>query len=113
MSYEGYCQCLCANGHYFVDDGRGDVESTCPECKSTVAWSNGVDDTNCDSYGEIDMEMLIAQRAGTATCNLGHVHETSPAIYRIPTPRRTKELRCYRPGYGGTPLVPLNSFTGY
>jgi len=106
MSYEGYVQCLCSNGHYFHGDGRGDP-APCPVCKSPVVWENNVDETNCDSYGEIDMEQLIAQRAGTATCNLGHVHETSPAIYRIPTPRRTEELRSYRPDYGGTPLVLL------
>lgn len=106
MSYEGYVQCICSHGHYF-NSYSYDAPSNCPTCKGPAVWENSVDETNCESYGEIDMELLIAKRAATATCDLGHVHETSPAIYRVPTPRRTKELRCYRPDFGGTPLVPL------
>jgi len=47
MSYEGYQQCLCTNGHYWTvdcyDHSRNDL---CPDCGSPIAWENGVDLTN-------------------------------------------------------------------
>jgi hypothetical protein len=107
MSYEGYVQCICSNGHYFNDDSSYGATSNCPTCKAPAAWENNVDETNCDSYGEINMESLIKVPRRTDKCNLGHIHEVAPAIYRIPTPRQTNALRCHRPGCGGTPLVPI------
>ena len=107
MSYEGYVQLLCPEGHYWVIDAADDSEPRCHCCDGSVAWSNAVDDTNCDTFGEIDMTPFVVSRAIFETCNLGHVHEKGSDVYRIPTPEETQKARCYRPGYGGTPLVPI------
>ena len=48
MSYEGYEQVICINGHAWNIDayessyGLGD----CPYCKSRPIWHNSVDETN-------------------------------------------------------------------
>lgn len=52
MSFEGYYQILCKNGHYHCEDcyssyGYGDtLVWRCPECQEQVAWENLVDITN-------------------------------------------------------------------
>jgi hypothetical protein len=56
MSYEGYVQYLCKNGHYWTVDAYDDYESTCPDCccpdcRERPYWENCVDETNgsyCD-----------------------------------------------------------------
>ena len=53
------------------------------------------------------MAPFVVSRATFETCNLGHVHENGVDIYRIPTPEETEKARCYRPDYGGSPLVPI------
>lgn len=108
MSYEGYVQCLCKNGHYWDDPGEYSETSECPICKSTAKWWNSVDETNCDSYGFIDMSVFLIKKADEQVCNLGHTHYIDHDTYRIPTFEETKKARCYRPDYGETPLVPLD-----
>ncbi len=113
MSYEGYSQNLCSKGHYWeADESYNGKISTCKFRNTEPVWSNPVDDTNCESYGEIDMEALRTNLAVLQKCNLGHDHEMTSATYRIPTDEETTQLRCYRPGYGGTPLVPLGTPRG-
>ena len=107
MSYEGYAQVLCPEGHYWVVDAAENGEPKCPRCGKSEAWYNAVDDTNCDSFGEIDMSPFVVSRTTFETCSLGHVHEKGADIYRIPTPEETEKARCYRPDYGDTPLVPI------
>jgi hypothetical protein len=107
MSWEGYYQCLCEQGHYFI----GQEGEACPHCKSPAVFTNSVDDTNCDSVGEIPLEALqpfkIAD-AITETCaHCGHVKQLEPARFRVPDEVERKNLRHWRPGYGGTPLVKL------
>lgn len=46
MSYEGYEELLCGNGHYFAHDCYGDAPETCPRCGAPWAYSHGVDQTN-------------------------------------------------------------------
>jgi len=58
MSYEGYDQYLCGNGHYWIQDCNNDNEE-CPVCKGKFVWRNGVNETNFDGWGYIDMEMLL------------------------------------------------------
>lgn len=111
MSYEGYTQNLCQHGHYFEEPenyGSGEPE-LCDICKGPPVWTNPVDDTNCDSYGEIQMSEFLLKPAVLKECDLKHLHEVEPSIYRIPTARETKAARCYRPGYGGTPLVKISA----
>lgn len=53
MSYEGFTQILCKNGHYFEKDAYFDWDGgehktwKCPVCGVGLAWQNGVDQTNC------------------------------------------------------------------
>lgn len=110
MSFEGWYQLLCKNGHESSEDcyyhpDYGDWK--CPVCGAELAWSNLVDITNgsyCDCYGpdkkpnpnceycqgtgRIDgyVELEVDQPEQTQVCNLGHVHVTKVAIYKIPEP---------------------------
>lgn len=50
MSYEGYEQILCKNGHYTCFDCYSvpDLENdwSCSYCNERAVWSNSVDETN-------------------------------------------------------------------
>jgi hypothetical protein len=53
MSYEGYVEHLCPDGHYWAVDAY--MESTperCPRCGKSSAWSHDVDETNGVQYDE-------------------------------------------------------------
>lgn len=116
MSYEGHEQVVCKNGHYYRRAASYNIFSEdgekCPSCQATDGWHNNVDDTNCDSYGEIPFELFEARflvsKAVGKMCDMGHYHELTPAVYRVPTREETRHMRHYRPDYGGTPLIPLN-----
>ena len=45
MSFEGYYQHLCENGHYWCCDAYCDND-TCNECGGNSVWENLVDQTN-------------------------------------------------------------------
>lgn len=96
MSYEGFDQCICQNGHYFEHDCY-DQNGVCPHCHTPSAWSNGVDDTNGDDVGFIPYDVLKEKFLLSATegekCNLGHWHVSKEATYRIPTSEETAQLR--------------------
>ena len=108
MSYSGYQQILCKNGHYHTYNcyewdygGFGGAEEgwQCPICGEGVAWDNSVDVTNgcfcedgctgceyCD-HGRIDgyFDLEIDKEAVKCTCeSCGHVHVVEPARYKIP-----------------------------
>lgn len=112
MSYEGHVQAICANGHYYEYDALDD-DRACGMCQAPVSWQNHVDDTNCESYGEIPFEalekLLLVSPEETAVCNMGHLHVTKAAVWKVPTNQETDPLRCWRPGpaYGAGNLVPL------
>jgi hypothetical protein len=60
MSYEGFEQVLCSNGHYYIFDCYDFWEAEnwhCPTCGAKATWSNMVDTTN-GSY-ETDEEGRI------------------------------------------------------
>lgn len=46
MSYEGYTEYLCANGHHFTVDCYDVAPPGCPRCSSPLAWEHAVDETN-------------------------------------------------------------------
>lgn len=103
MSYEGYEQHICENGHYFTCDALfmfDTRETTCPHCQSKSAWVNAVDETNADGVGYIPEETLkekfLIKEAEYKTCNLNCEHLISPAVFRIPTKEETKPLETYR-----------------
>jgi hypothetical protein len=95
MSYEGYEQHLCENGHYYTRDADYSYgePSPCPYCNAKCAWINCVDQTNGPSQGLIDMKNLLVTPEVVETCNLGHKHITKQAIYRIPSKEEKKSLR--------------------
>lgn len=98
MSYEGYEQCICKNGHYYERDCWAE-DAVCGTCKEESAWYNPVDQTNGPSQGEIPYETLkekfLVKTAVVQVCNLNHEHQIEPAIFRIPTRREVEPLRVY------------------
>jgi hypothetical protein len=51
MSYEGFEQYLCENGHYHTFDAYEDVPKSCPFCDKRWAWRHSVDQTNGEIRG--------------------------------------------------------------
>lgn len=95
MSYEGYEQCICKNGHYFERDAYQD-DRPCPDCDEEAAWFNGVDQTNGEDAGFIPIEALdpfVITGIQQEKCNLGHYHTIANPVYRVPTREETEPLR--------------------
>lgn len=90
MSYEGYEQFLCSNGHYMTADAYADPIQVC-KCGAKVVWWNSVDITN-GTYDEdgnrIDgyVELQVKQSAVYEECPCCHHRELkSEETYHIPT----------------------------
>lgn len=98
MSFEGYYQYWCKNGHYNECDVYlmfYDGKFMCHTCGEEAVFRNLVDLTNgsfeydeegneirIDNY--IEPELLV--EAPICTCDAcGHTHPTGPAIYKIPS----------------------------
>lgn len=82
MSWEGFYQSICENGHRF---DHYDEESKCYICESPHIWINVVDDTNCSSVGMIrDFSPVMILPEIMEVCNLGHKHIKQHATYRVP-----------------------------
>jgi len=86
MSYEGYSQCVCANGHYSEMDVYEDKEKC--ECGAVFAWTNSVDSTNGDEVGIIPMTVLDEMYGTSRHDNHGE------DIYNVPKAEDTQRLRC-------------------
>jgi hypothetical protein len=106
MSFEGYYQILCRNGHIggadcYDDpnfDGTGSAYRDsdtdplwhCVECNEVAAWWNLVDITNGSYYQDerIDgyVELELATEPDVCTCECGYVHPKSGELstYHIP-----------------------------
>jgi transcription elongation factor Elf1 len=91
MSFEGYHQVICGNGHYHtVDAYYADDEFACPFCKCPKAWENTVDVTNGshdEAGNRIDGFVFLKAKRDAKTCTCtkcGHEHEVEPAIFEIP-----------------------------
>ncbi len=86
MSYEGYTQYICGNGHYWDVDVYDDTTSNacCPDCESEYVWENSVDLTN-GSYdidgnrmdGYIELEIVNQEK-----CE--HCDSILSTVYKIP-----------------------------
>lgn len=111
MSFEGYYQILCRNGHDTGEDCFSDPNFDGPEkksfmeggeefdhplwrcytCNELAGWWNLVDTTNGSYYeGErIDryVELEIATKPEMCTCKCGHTHSKGgvSTTYKIPT----------------------------
>jgi hypothetical protein len=92
MSFEGYYQILCKNGHLDTPDVYLVAEPwKCPDCGAEKAWSNMVNLTNGsyssdDETTRIDGYVELVQNTTTfCTCtHCGNTHPTAPTTYRIP-----------------------------
>lgn len=93
MSFEGYYQQICPNGHYYTCDVY--TVGPCSDCGEGAAWSNLVDETNCDSVGEIPLHLLSKH------------FEIKPGVFKVPSREETEPLRHYRP-FGESQLKPLS-----
>jgi hypothetical protein len=80
MSYEGYTQKLCANGHLREANCYDDFAETCG-CGAPFVWSHEVDETNCE--GE-PYPLEFDKAAVTEVCNMGHHHVVRECTYKIP-----------------------------
>jgi hypothetical protein len=91
MSYNGYTQAICKDGHYHtynwfdVDECSlcGDLEVACPYCGECATWCNDVETDNGANKGFISESDL--------TCWMKD--EEGNSIYRIPTKEETIILR--------------------
>ena len=105
MSFEGYYQILCRNGHNSGDnnvydgpnfngpevseyDGPdGTVKYDTPRwkciCGELAGWWNIVDETNCEAYGFVKFEEVTPLEY--KTCDMGHQHITKESTHRPPT----------------------------
>lgn len=96
MSYEGYTQNICENGHYFICDAYDPCSC---DCGKEAAWTNAVNETNCMGEGVIHLDVLdknfLLAGAVYETCNLGHSHLVQQSVYRIPTNVETDPLRSF------------------
>jgi len=100
MSFEGYFQCFCEDGHYYtVPCSYGEEDYTCPFCKKPAKLVHTVDDTNCDSYGilpdkEVDKLRIVgAVYECCPTC--GHAKIISQPRYRIPDEAELRTMEHY------------------
>jgi len=92
MSFEGYYQVLCKNGHSYTLDIYGDdIEcSKCPICDECNTWWNIVNTTNgsLDDQGEqidgyVELEILTEAKECTCSC-CDNIHTSKFATYKIP-----------------------------
>lgn len=94
MSYEGYDQILCENGHLSIYDaftspiGYGEDHWECGVCGADMAWWGGVDETNGEDEethmcpGEVDFKMKGQPTA--SLCKHCGAIKNEPATYEIP-----------------------------
>jgi hypothetical protein len=97
MSFEGYNQVLCKNGHLSNLDAFFEENAFKCTCGAGIAWSNLVDETNCESYGlisEKEMRKFLVSDATVCSCeHCGNKHNATEAVYRIPSWEETKLAR--------------------
>lgn len=83
MSYEGYREILCENGHYAQCGAYdNDDELPCVICGKPTAWTNEIDCTN----GYVDAtELEVSADEVTERCKeCGEVRIVTAARFKIP-----------------------------
>lgn len=87
MSYEGYEQHICKNGHLFhnYDIYQFKGEEVRCYCGAESAWCNAVDDTNCYQEGFIPEDLF---------------RSFSYSVLAIPTEKELKKMQTYNEGDG-------------
>ena len=85
MSFEGYYELLCANGHRGGTGCWDEVElngkDRCAACGEPWVFEHLVDTTNDEGDPYPFVEVAPAR---TRLCDLGHYHIIEPARYAIP-----------------------------
>jgi len=91
MSFEGWYQMICENGHYFSGDCYDiEPENAACQCGSKVKWWNLVDVTNGswdDDGNRIDgyIELELDKEAETCICSkCQNKHVISEETYELP-----------------------------
>jgi hypothetical protein len=93
MSYEGYEQFMCKNGHLDEHDcylAPNTKYWKCPTCKENCAWWNSVDQTNeldeeTGIYpGEIGLELAEDQNSPVTECPTCKHNTYSEPVYKVP-----------------------------
>ena len=96
MSYEGYEQYLCSNGHLHEEDAHVTIWSdplmVCSICHEPFVWKNSVDETNGshdEETGErIDgqVELEVLKEVKFCVCPICKtMHALNMIRYKIPT----------------------------
>jgi len=70
MSYEGYVQYVCVNGHYECRDCY-DILKKCSTCKERFVLKNDVDQTNDNGWRdhtEIELALEAREKRGFDNC---------------------------------------------
>lgn len=91
MSYEGYVEGLCEDGHYHSWDCWDDPPLQCNAptgkntmCGKTWVWSNPVDQTN-GSGEEFEAKLEVFEEVKTETCpTCNHTEIVAAIRYKIP-----------------------------
>lgn len=91
MSFEGYYEHLCPNGHYWTTDVYEEMysgEAKCPHCKQESTWFHLVDETNgSDPNYPSTMPYPLEVEADDVYCECptcGHLHIVERRRYKIP-----------------------------
>ena len=86
MSFEGYIQRLCKNGHLQEIDVY-DFESkdeNCDECSSEWVWQNIVDRTNVETVGHVELEIDQPDKYETICEHCGSQKLVAEKTYKVP-----------------------------
>jgi len=111
MSYEGYEQVLCENGHYHTYDCYDFWEAkgwSCPNCGAKAVWSNMVDVTN-GSYETDEEGRILLDKEGNEIridgyvelcildeCKCDHCDSILERRYKIPTEEDMRKAKPWR-----------------
>ena len=85
MSYEGYEEYICEDGHYYAHWASYDGPEVC-HCGKPSVWNNPVDETNCDGFPFTIERLRVKDETELDTCDsCGHTKQTKEATYFVPT----------------------------
>ena len=87
MSFEGYHEKLCRNGHYWTADVYVD-RPACPRCGEPAAWEHTVDQTNGQIEDAPETQPYPLETAGAEDewhrDHYGNEYAVLVPLYRIP-----------------------------
>jgi hypothetical protein len=84
MSFEGYYQKLCTNGHLVECDVYSFDEDNCQVCKAEWVWENVVDCTNESGVGRVELEIATPAKYKTTCEACGAQQLVAEETYKIP-----------------------------